>query len=81
MSKSEIEYRLVPLKAIRDYCKYGCCNGDRKSWKDCPIEECSLYPFREGVNPFRKRRVMSVDERELASRRLEEARVRKRSEG
>jgi hypothetical protein len=48
--------KVSPLKAIKLKCKVDCCNNDRKSWTDCEITDCWLYPFRFGKNPFSKRK-------------------------
>lgn len=42
-----------PLKAIRAYC-LDCCGGQANEVKLCPAEDCPLYPFRFGKNPYRK---------------------------
>jgi hypothetical protein len=38
------------------------------------VENCPLFPYRLGKNPFRQRREMSEDAREVLVHRLEEAR-------
>ena len=40
-----------PIKAIRAYC-LGCCYGSSEEVKQCTIEDCELYPFRFGKNPY-----------------------------
>jgi hypothetical protein len=47
-----------PLVAIKAYCLHQCCWGVRKNWKDCKSATCAIHPFRLGVNPYRKKRVM-----------------------
>ena len=40
----------TPLKAIRKKC-VDCSGGSRKEVEHCHIEECSLFPYRFGMNP------------------------------
>ena len=42
-----------PLKAIRAKC-IDCSGGSANEVKLCTVNECELYPFRFGKNPFRK---------------------------
>ena len=57
----------TPLKAIRAKC-LDCCCGSFYEIKLCNIQDCALYPFRLGKNPYRKKREYS--EMEL-KRRIE----------
>ena len=41
-----------PVKAIREKC-LDCCCGSAQEVSMCVIEDCALYPFRFGKNPFR----------------------------
>ena len=43
---------LSPLKAIRAKCLDCCCNQVYEINR-CHIDDCALYPFREGKNPNR----------------------------
>ena len=54
--------KMTPLDAIKQKCKQDCCCGDRESWTNCSNNECPLWHFRFGTNPFRKRTELS-DER------------------
>lgn len=47
--------QLTPLKAIRANCLDCSCNQP-KQVKFCPITTCTLYFYRLGHNPNRKRR-------------------------
>jgi len=47
--------RLTPIKAIRAKC-LDCSAGSHKEIRECPIDRCSLYPYRMGKNPYIKRR-------------------------
>ena len=44
---------LTPIKSIRAKC-LDCCCGQRKEVKICPIEDCSLHPYRMGRRPKTK---------------------------
>lgn len=43
-----------PLKSIRAKC-LECSNQQKGEVLNCHITDCSLYPFRLGKNPNRKR--------------------------
>ena len=62
-----------PAKAIRAFCLE--CSGDSPSEvKSCPRDVCPLYPFRFGKNPYRQRREMTEEEKQVLADRLREAR-------
>ena len=61
-----------PLKAIREKCLD--CNNTANEVKLCPCVDCALYPFRLGKNPFRKKRVLTEDQKEAAVLRLAKSR-------
>ena len=62
-----------PIKAIRTFCLE--CSGDSfAEVKSCPREVCPLYPFRLGKNPYRQRREMTEQEKQVLADRLREAR-------
>lgn len=67
-----------PVKAIRKYC-VGCA-GNAYEVEKCPIEECSLFPFRFGMNPFRTKRELTDEQRAALAERLKKAREAKSSE-
>ena len=62
-----------PVKAIRAYC-LECSCGATSEVKYCPIDNCPLYPFRFGKNPYRQRREMTEEEKQVLADRLKEAR-------
>lgn len=62
-----------PVKAIREYCLL-CSGGSSNEVKLCQIETCPLYAFRFGKNPYRQRRELTEDEREVLRARLADAR-------
>lgn len=67
-----------PLKAIRAKC-LDCCYSAAEV-KLCVAENCPLYPFRFGKNPFRTKREMTDEQREAAKARLAEARAKMKRE-
>lgn len=62
-----------PVKAIRAHC-LECSSGSPTEVKTCPVSKCPLYPFRFGKNPYRQRREMTEEERQVLADRLREAR-------
>jgi hypothetical protein len=62
-----------PVKAIRAKC-LECSCGSTAEIKDCPVTECALYPFRMGKNPYRQRREMTEEQKQVLADRLKEAR-------
>lgn len=62
-----------PVKAIRAFC-LECSCGSSAEVKSCPRTVCPLYPFRLGKNPYRQRREMTEDEKQVLRDRLREAR-------
>ena len=46
---------LTPVKAIRAHCLH-CCGYSPKEVRLCTVETCSLYPYRLGHSPGRKRK-------------------------
>lgn len=60
---------MTPLKAIRLKC-LDCCCGSSYEVEQCPCEDCTLYPFRFGKNPFRKKRELTEEQRKELAERL-----------
>ena len=58
-----------PVKAIRAKC-LDCCCGQANEVRLCPAQDCPLWPFRFGKNPFRTKRELSEDQRAAAAARL-----------
>ena len=57
-----------PLKAIREKC-LDCCCGNASEVRKCVAVDCALWPFRMGMNPFRKKRELTPQQkREVAER-------------
>lgn len=71
-----MEYETNPVKAIRKKC-LDCCMGQTEEVKQCPIEDCELYPFRFGKNPFRTKRTVSEEQKEAFRSRMENYRNNK----
>lgn len=63
------EKRMSALKAIRLKC-LDCCCGSSNEVKLCTVSRCPLYPFREGHNPFTKKREWTDDQREAQRARI-----------
>lgn len=68
-----MEYETNPVKAIRAYC-LECVCGSSEEVKRCHIEECPLYPFRFGKNPFRTKREYTEEQRRAMASRLADMR-------
>ena len=62
-----------PVKAIRAFCME-CSSGQASEVKACPVYKCPLYPFRFGKNPYRQRREMTEEQKQVLADRLKEAR-------
>ena len=62
-----------PVKAIRAKC-IDCCCGSTAEVKECQIVNCPLHPFRMGKNPYRQRREMTEEQKQVLADRLKEAR-------
>jgi len=52
-----------PLKAIHEKC-LDCCCWVQKEITLCTHTKCALFHFRNGKNPYRKKRVLSDAQRE-----------------
>lgn len=60
---------MTPMKAIRAKC-LDCCCGNAKEVELCPCEDCSLYPFRFGKNPYNKKREYSEEHKAALRERM-----------
>lgn len=58
-----------PIKAIRAKC-LDCSNGSPNEVTLCPVQQCPLWPFRSGKNPYRTKRELTDEQREKAAERL-----------
>lgn len=67
-----------PVKVLRLKC-LDCCCGSAKEVALCPAEDCPLWPWRFGRNPYRKKRELSAEESAAIAERLAQARNSKKS--
>ena len=58
-----------PLKAIREKC-LDCSCGNAAEVRKCVAIDCTLWPYRMGTNPFRKKRALSVAQKRERTERL-----------
>lgn len=58
-----------PIKAIRAKC-LDCSNGSSNEVTLCPVQRCSLYPFRSGRNPYRTKRQLSDEQKQKLREQL-----------
>ena len=62
---------MTPLKAIRLKCLDCVCNNPNEV-KLCPCEDCPLFPYRLGTNPFIQKREYTEEQRQQARERLKQ---------
>lgn len=67
---------ISPLKAIRAKC-LECSSDSPGEVKECNITDCELHSFRMGKNPFRKKRVLTEEQKSVMAERLKNARESK----
>lgn len=72
----EDEKIISPLRAIRLKC-LDCCGGYRSEVANCPITDCSLYPFRFGKNPYRAKREYTDEQKAEIAIRLKAGKTNK----
>ena len=58
---------MTPLKAIRAKCLECCCDSTYEV-KMCESRDCSLWQYRLGHNPNRKRELTDEQRAEIAER-------------
>lgn len=61
------EDRIPPIKAIRLKC-LDCCCGQRIEVNLCPCEDCPLWPFRFGKNPYSNKTFSDEQKAAMAER-------------
>jgi hypothetical protein len=61
-----------PSKAIREKC-LDCCCANAAEVRKCVAVDCTLWPFRMGANPFRKKRELSPQQKCERAQRLAKA--------
>ena len=67
------EKKISPMKAIRLKC-LDCSCGSSNEVKLCTVTKCPLYPFREGHNPYKKKREYTEEQRNALKRHLSQIR-------
>ena len=68
--------RTTPLSAIKLKCK-DCMAGSISEVKLCPVYDCSLYIYRLGKDPNRKRGPLSEEQKKTLRNNLLEASQKK----
>lgn len=58
-----------PLKAIKAKC-LDCCCGQRLEVDLCTCNDCVLWPYRKGKNPFRDKKELSDEQRQAIRERF-----------
>lgn len=56
------EKHLTPIKAVRAKC-LDCCCDNANEVKYCPSEQCALWQYRMGHNPYKAKREWTGDQR------------------
>lgn len=62
-----------PVKAIREKCLC-CCYDSANEVALCHFEACPLWPWRMGKNPYRKKKVLTNEQKLAMTERLRKAR-------
>ena len=70
LSIEELQKESNPLKLIKYYCKYNCCVGSEKDWRECNIKSCPLWVMRLGKNPNRKKRTLTEEQKKALQDRM-----------
>ena len=61
-----------PVKAIRAYCLH-CCLESAYEVSLCAADECELWEFRMGKNPYRTKRELTPEQLQAARERMQKA--------
>lgn len=72
MEKPVSSKQTNPVKAIRAYC-LNCCLESAFEVAHCAADECELWEFRMGKNPYRTKREMTPEQLEAARLRMQHA--------
>lgn len=56
-------------KAVKAKCLDCSCYNSTEV-RECPVKNCPLYAFRNGKNPYRKKRDISEEERQQLAERM-----------
>lgn len=65
-----------PLEALRERC-IDCCAGSATEVKLCTAKRCPSWPFRLGVNPWRK--PLSEEQRQARATSIAKARASRKA--
>jgi len=82
---TETKQTTNPVKVIREFC-LDCIGGSSAEVKACTCgpdsgHPCKLYPFRLGRNPYREKRTLTDEEKEVARVRFAAIRERGGNKG
>ena len=58
-----------PVKAIREKC-IDCCCGSTTEVALCDMDDCPIWAFRFGKNPYRTKRELTPEQLEAARERM-----------
>lgn len=70
----------VPLKAIRAKC-IDCSGGSAEKVKLCAVQDCPLFAFRAGRNPYRTKRQLTDEQKAKLRAQLERGRATRAANG
>lgn len=63
-----------PGRAIRAKC-IDCSGGSTEEVKKCTVKDCPLYAFRFGKNPYRTPRILTDEQKAIATERFAKMRA------
>ena len=66
---------MTPMKAIRAKCLE--CAESMAEVRECPVKDCSLYPFRMGHRPEGQKRELTEEQKAALSERMAKVREQK----
>lgn len=64
------------MNAIKNKCM-DCCCDQRTEVKECGAVKCPLHPFRLGKDPYKKKRELTEEQKEILRERMKNARKNK----
>lgn len=71
--------RTNPVKAIRLKC-LDCSGGSSTEVEKCTLANCALYPFRLGKNPFRTKRELTEEQKQVIRERFAKSKESKNND-
>ena len=74
---SKNKEKVPVLKAVRAKC-LNCCCWSKVEVALCPCEDCALWPFRFGKNPYNSK-VLSEEQRAAAAERMKGSKANKKN--